>query len=248
MRAPVDFTDPLLEVFVDTFLGYGTFMAPLWFVGPFVTSVAREQEDGGRTILAWHRRGHRELEDLRDFHLAAGESTWFDPKPRLHRIWGKLSRLALSYANRVTSDYDVRHFQATELGSRSGETCMLYLYPTAHDSHARPHATGSGVDTRRARLDSKWSSRRRNMIRMKIRKHRPDVVIFYDVSHRQAWQSIAESSFAPSHLPQCMHAAGPNTEYLMLRHPESIGITNEYFEKAGQLAAHRPKRRPTTAR
>ncbi len=242
MIAHVDNTDPLLEVFVDTFLGYGSFRAPLWFVGPVATPLTSEADDPGRTILSWHRRGHRELEDLCDFHAAGGVSAWFGPRPRLHRIWGKLSRLALAYADRTTAHRDVRHYQATRLGARNGQTCMLYLYPIAPSADTRVRGMDESADWRRASADTRWAARRQNLIRRKIQKHSPDVVVFYDVSHRDTWQVIADGVFAPSELPQCLHCAGGDTTYLMLRHPESIGITNEYFERAGRLAAGRSHR------
>jgi len=75
--------DPdLLRRFMHTFYGYGSWSAPLWFVG-MEEGGGTTPEEVQRRLNAW--RGG-ELEDLRDFHLRAELPMHFVGRPRIQAL------------------------------------------------------------------------------------------------------------------------------------------------------------------
>src|SRR5258708_10815824 len=118
----------LLDAYMHTFYGYGAWTAKYWFVGI--------EEGGGdsieeieRRITVWRDRGRRDLEDLRDYHLAIGVPQYFSEKPKLQRTWRALLRVVLT-AQGIPVDLDaLRTYQSTLLGRFGGETALIELLP-----------------------------------------------------------------------------------------------------------------------
>jgi predicted RNase H-like nuclease len=74
-----------LNDFMHRFYGYGSWDAPLWFVGM--------EEGGGNTLeelelrlKAWD--GSDDLADLKDFHAHLGGTNWFSSRPKIQSTWG----------------------------------------------------------------------------------------------------------------------------------------------------------------
>src|SRR5258708_2448937 len=122
----------LLAAYMHTFYGYGAWAAKYWFVG---------MEEGGgdsleeieRRITVWHDRGRRDLEDLRDYHLAIGVPRYFEAKAKLQRTWRALLRVVLTAQGaRVDAD-SLRTYQSNLLGrlpaTLNADTALIELLP-----------------------------------------------------------------------------------------------------------------------
>jgi len=116
------------EPFIERFFGYGTWSAPVWFIG---------MEEGGGASLAevetrigtWQARGANELEDLAEFHRAIGVTRHFGERPALQSTWAKLIRVLFGLRGEAADTERVRSYQATQLGRQGSETALVELLP-----------------------------------------------------------------------------------------------------------------------
>src|SRR5258706_11670073 len=81
--------EELLQAFIEGFFGYGSWSAPIWFVGM--------EEEGGASageialrLEAWSARGRKSLEDLVDYYRAFGVAKYFEDRPARQRTYGPL--------------------------------------------------------------------------------------------------------------------------------------------------------------
>lgn len=82
--------DIILQAFIHTFYGYGTYSAPYWFIGM--------EEGGGNSpdeissrLSTWHANGRNELHSL-DLSMTRFGGDY----PRIQRTWGHSSGLCCS--------------------------------------------------------------------------------------------------------------------------------------------------------
>jgi hypothetical protein len=147
----------LLAAYMRTFYGYGAWTAKYWFIG---------MEEGGgdsleeieRRITVWHDRGERDLEDLRDYHLAIGVPQYFGARPKLQRTWRALMRVVLT-ADHARVDPDaLRAYQRNLLGrlpaSLNAGTALIERLPLPAPGKTAPWLYGqSGIAALRTRAE-----------------------------------------------------------------------------------------------
>lgn len=232
--------DALLDAFMHTFYGYGTYKAPYWFVGM--------EEGGGGSLAAaegrinqWQLRGQPELEPLRESDETS-ESPWFRPNPRLQSTWKQLIRMMLVSQGQSPSITDLKAYQRDHLGRANGETCLLELLPLPSPSTRhwfyKSHTSIRYLQSRdlyRAHL----APIRAAHLKQLITQHTPKVVIFYSANwwYRRYWQQIAPAPFEPVTLTSgtILKATTPETTFIVTKHPVTMGITNRYFHEIGTL-------------
>lgn len=232
--------NPLLETFAIGFYGFGRYDAPLWFIGPDCQYLQPKPGSTPDLLLElWHRRGQRELEDLAELSLRAGATRYFGDQPFLHRTLGRLARTAISFAGNEITDETVRRYQASRLGRFNGRSALLALHAVRPARQSRRvHRLQS--PKRLSAIESiveKTTDRRVGHIVHHIARHSPTTVIFFDLTHRSVWESVAGTSMAPSGISGCFVARSEGVTYIMMRHPESVGTTNYYFEAVGRFAS-----------
>ena len=234
--------DDLLESFISTFYGYGEFgsrvLPSIWFVG-IEESGGEEMSDVRKHLELWSARGGETLEDLREYHLARGETAHFQSPVSLQPVWGKLVRLflALNHPGAPASLDDVKRYQSEVFGRRGGETALLELFPLPSPSLRTwlyPKYTKlEYLQTRSTYAETIGGVRAANLSRQ-IRVLRPRVVIFYGVAAAQWWANIAVQAFQPDEKIESLWTARTeHTLFAIVRHPVSRGATNEYFYNTG---------------
>lgn len=229
----------LLEIHSSGHYGFGSYDAGVWLVGPGAKGLGTSAEETEHRLGGWHRRGQREMDDLYLFHAASGDIRWFGTRPQVDRTWSRLSRFTLAMNGQRTSDESVRAYQSEQLGRLSNkDVCMVNLLTANASSKPWPFALSrvaylSDPD----RFVDQFLTRRTRHIRSRLARHKPRLVVFYDRTHVDIWSRIAGVSFSPTELPSCHAAQSKDTLFMLLRHPESVGTTNRYFEEAGKLAA-----------
>lgn len=226
-----------LRHFLHTFYGYGSWTAPLWFIG---------MEEGGgdsldeieRRLAAWN--GGDELVDLRAFHRAIGGTAWFRHHPPLQRTWSKLARIALAAEGRDADADAIRRYQRDELAASHSTTALIELFPLPSPSVADWIYAATGIPeiaTRNTYIKALQATRI-STIRSRIDEHHPRAVVFYGRSYRDKWAAIAGQRFSiNTGLPQLETTIRGSTRLVLAPHPTSHGVPNTLLDLIGRYVA-----------
>jgi hypothetical protein len=225
----------LLSAFMQTFVGYGNFGAPYWYVG---------MEEGGEStdaslnkrLSVWREWGNSSLEDLREYHLRIGVGQFFGSLPRLQTTWKQLIRITLAAQDRSRDAEATREYQARRLGRHDGETALLELYPLPAASLSDwPYGALSDLPTLRDRktYHNDLAPIRIQLIQKLIDEHQPRFVVMYGTSYRELWERLYGGSFEQHGNRGISHGKRGRTEMILIKHPAAKGVTNEYFDSVG---------------
>ncbi len=234
------FDDDLLTVFVRRFFGYGSWEAPIWFIGMEEGGGKRFQELNER-FDKWNRR-RPTLEDIR--HGDGNDSPWFGARVRLQATWSKLICVQLGMLgvdwNRRPSRELVRNYQRDHF-CRTRE-CLIELLPLPSRS-TREHHWLYGRHSQLAWLQSRdlykrhLLRRRSERIRHLIERHEPSAVIFYGLGYSEHWRRIAQVDFQETSIKKVSAGHNANTLFRIAPHPNTHGLTSDYFLRVGRLLA-----------
>jgi hypothetical protein len=229
--------DLLLEKFIHSFFGYGSYEAEYWFVGM--------EEGGGGTLeeiasrlRTWDYRAGQELEDVRTYHEALQIDQFFKDPVVLQPTWAQLIRVFLA-ANGLPAETEaIKTFQKDGLGRQGGNTCLVELMPLPSPGTNRWfYSKWSCLPYLRTRDAYKAAIQpmRLNHLKSRIKEYRPRCVVFYGKSYRTSWEEIAGtqmSTVQPNGFGLCRKGS---TQFLITQHPAARGARNEYFIAAGKL-------------
>lgn len=235
--------DDLLNAFMETFYGFGTYEGAYWFVGM--------EEGGGNSIERiaerfdiWDARGRLELEDLVEHATAHDSLQYFGDAPKLQPTWNKLVRILLSAEGHNIKRKRVRRYQGQSLGRTDGNNCLLELLPLQAPSTGHwPYADHTGIDflVDRETYRSRLAPQRANHIRQRASRYRPAAVVFYSMnsSYRRWWRYIAQVEFTETQVADHRVFIGQDddTVYAITQHPVAVGVPNAYFHEVGTLIA-----------
>lgn len=232
--------DDLLEAFIHTFYGHGDYDAPFWFVGMEEGLGRGGVDEVRRRLQTWKERGKRELEDLAEWHLAAGYDRFFTGRASLQPTWNPLMRILLSAEGESITLAVLRNYQKERLGRYGGESCLLELFPlpspsTGHWLYGKhshlPELAG------RERYYETIAPERVRHLHSRILVHRPRAVIFYSTNarYRRWWKKIARTEFEQVGKQPLYRGKKGTTHFIICRHPVSHGIRNDYFHQIGKL-------------
>jgi hypothetical protein len=224
-----------LKAFMHRFYGYGSWSAPLWFVGM--------EEGGGNSLQEVERRltawSGGDLEDLREFHRRTGFIRHHEGQVALQSTWAKLIRIALCADDRPADTEAVRQFQQNELGRAGGATTLLELFPLPSPSTRHWTYGDCGIPeiaTRDAYRNT-LEEPRTTAIRARIDEHAPKAVVFYGMGYRPYWERIAEITIAPVEGERFSSAGRGSTLLLLAPHPVATGVRNDEFCRIGRFLA-----------
>jgi len=212
--------------------GYGRWDAPYWFIGPEQGTGRHERDDLKQSLerrcRCWVELGGKGLSDCREFHRCIGEMRWHfkSPKVNLQSTWRPLMLMMMTFLRRPADKERLRIYQRDQWGMLDGETCLIEL-----SGLAAPNA-GEATDT------SPFLPERIQVIREKIREHRPRLVAMYGLDHRSPYEQIAESQIPPE--PDPFFCKGP-TLLVLTPHPVSpIRGGNDYWIELGKKLRNHP--------
>jgi hypothetical protein len=188
-------SDDLLREFLNDFLGYGNFRAPLWFIGM--------EEGGGNSLeeiearlTAWNKRGQRHAEDLHDFCQATGHQallpyatanapynkTWCGLIKHLHQRQGIPLESALEY-------------QRIKWLTKGEDNCLLNLMPLPSPNVSTWHYSEWSdlpeLQSRAIYLKT-VAPKRIARLRRVIESFKPEHVVCVGTSYRDHWELLAE--------------------------------------------------------
>lgn len=209
--ADFHFDDARLASYAMNNYGYGSWDAPVWFVG-LEEGGGEDPNQVARKVDAWHRLGARELSDLYAFHVDAGITQWFGERARIQTTWGKYSRLALLRERASVTPEDVRRHQADVLGRPGLGTCMIEVMPLPCPNEKAWHY-------------DRWSSLPQLASRELYRSHYLPVRALDLPTLRQV--DVGGRSV--------LVAVEGKTRLVVMHHPAAMGVTNEYFNGVAAL-------------
>jgi len=202
--------------------GYGRWDAPYWFIGP-EQGMGSHERDLGLRVGAWLELGKLELNDCREFHRRIGENRWHFEQPRvsLQRTWRPLILLLMTYLGRPTDRESLRSYQRDRWGSadaRQGETCLIEL-------------SGLAAPNLMTAEDGKlFLGERIDVIRHRMRDHKPKLVVMYGDLQLASWEAIVSPlSFAHDKV-----LIDGSTILACTPHPNKRGLCDTYWTDLGQ--------------
>jgi hypothetical protein len=237
--------DVNLEEFIQFFLGYGNFNSDYWFVGM--------EEGGGKSfeeinsrLIHWVDGGKKELEDVAEYHQKFGMGYFFKDNPKNQSTWNKLIRIILANEGSNLDLVDVKSFQKTELARTNSNNCLIELFPLPSPSSNKwlyCEILKIGYLKSRAGYKNHLINLRTTSIQEKIQYHSPKMVIFYgnNAEYRKYWSLIAKAPFIQVDIggKTAYTAEKDGTLFIIVNHPVSTGITNQYFHDIGKLASQK---------
>lgn len=227
----------LVDAFIKSFYGYGTYQAPYWFIG-MEEGGGDDLDDIARRLTAWDRRGRRELEDVAEYHRAIEITDLFEGAVRLQPTWNRLIRIVLTAENRPVNSEIIREYQRTTLGRAAGDTCLLELLPLPspstqawlyHGQQALPYLASR--ETYREQV----ASLRVTTLKARVARYQPKAVIFYGQQYHAYWSEIADHPDWVRASTGFQHAEHAGTLFVSCKHPAGRGLTHEYYHQIGQL-------------
>lgn len=232
----------LLTAFMSTFYGYGNPEAKLWFVGMEEgTGPSWEQHIEPR-FYAWQIRGGQEFEDLRAYHEAIDVHELFTDTPKIQSTWRRLIQTVLSSQGEdATNTQRIAAYQANELGTHAGDTCLLELMPLPSPSirewyYAHLAAELPFLASRRTYTPHVRPCRIEGL-RGLIAEHKPRHVVFYGRTFKQHWAAITapHALYALAGQSHILRATGAHTTYWALPHPNARGVSGNPYIRLGEL-------------
>jgi len=231
--------DELLEDFMQGFYGYGTFQAPIWFVG-------MEEGGGGsfeeirRRLAAWDTLGRHALEDVVEYHKMFGVERFWNEPVVLQPTWASIIRVLLGSRGLSPTTEEVKTFQRETLGRANSGTCLIELLPLPSPNTATwLYASLSSLPKLQSRKTylTYYSPLRIQQIQALIAEYRPPIVVFYGLGYLPLWQAVADNALRPSEPAGFYMGHHGSSTFVAIKHPASRGVANSYFDSVGQLIA-----------
>lgn len=232
----------LISQFAAKFFGYGTFDAPVWFVG-MEEGGGNDIEQVAKRLAVWKERGCLDLEDLEQYHRDFGVSKfWKQKNPPTQPTWNKLIRLLLAAKSNTASDISltaVKEYQREQLGKVGGTTCLLELLPLPSPSKKdwwyREWSEHPQLRSRKAYED--WLiADRIHSIRSRIHEHQPAAVIFYGSEYQENWQKIVGGEFERDGTNEIYSCQSEYSFYLFTHHPRGARSKSYWHDHGRYLA------------
>jgi hypothetical protein len=228
----------LLLEYMQGFVGFGSFDADFWFVG-MEQGGGETLEELSRRVSVWDQFGRPNLTDLRSYHEAIGDFRWYGVAPRIQPTWDKIIRLVLAARRSEVSTTLIRSYQVDSFARSSGETLITELLPLPSRSigdwiYGQLDSIPMLVD--RETYSAEMTPYRIQMLRQHIERCAPAAVVFLGKSYTPYWEAIAGTSLQETRAGVILGRRA-DTNYVVVRHPTSYGVTNQYFEEIGSMLA-----------
>jgi hypothetical protein len=210
------------------------------------------EQDIAPRFTAWRDRGSQIVEHLRDYHQAILIDRYWVAQGRygikVQSTWRRLIQTVLSAEGRDSiSVSTIRQYQAQELASRTGQTCLLELFPlpapkvgTWPYSHLAPEIPYLAT---RAQYKRHVKASRIDVLAQIIRNKHPAHVVLYGKSYEDDWSSLVnacregpEGTFEWNHHMAHIRSyqVGP-TNFWLVPHPNARGLPADVFTQLGVL-------------
>lgn len=233
--------DATLTDYCNTFLGFGSWEVPVWFIG-IEEAGGKNLEDVENRLRAWDDRGRKPLEDAPQFYPASGNILWHGTNAEIQPTWRQLIRMLLLAQGKSDTDSIIRNYQRSQLGCENGETCLMELFPLPSPNievwNYTQWTTLAWLQTRK-NYAREMRAKRENELRRQITEHEPRVVIFYGRTPHSFLvgpRLRVDVLNKPSKTRRFCCGVRTRTRYFLYRATPSQRVTN-IFERSGDSCA-----------
>jgi hypothetical protein len=218
----------------ERFYGFGRWRAPYWFIGPEPGQAKKEDDKLEHRARAWSKCGKPELTDLKEYHDYLEPGLHTREKAGLQSTWKKLLLTLLAYKdheykNQSSVVEDRRSYQRLSLGHADGETCLVELSGLP--------ANSSYTIRERERFLPARVRRLRAALTEKLKSPSPGFVVMYGTGSQNHFESIFGSA-----LKQDRVVRVDSTVVVLATHPNTRGITNQYWIALGKSLREQGKK------
>jgi len=242
------FNDQLLSEYADTFLGYGNQNGKFCFIG-LEEGIGGSFEDCFKEvnskITSWEKRGKKQLEDCRDFHLSLPFTKWHINPTKEQPTWRGIIRIILSYEEIPLKLNNTLSFQSERLGRLNDNHCMIELRPLpGKNMSSWFYNKYSKIDYLKFRTTytKHITPKRINLLREFINKNNFKHIIFFSSDSKtiKLWEQIADEEFKDVGQNFLISDSG---KYIRTEHPANFQFSKkkligtkdflDIFEKIG---------------
>jgi hypothetical protein len=231
-------TRELIERRLSNFWGYGSFQAPVWFIGMEEGLSPQDKKELDKRFLA--ADGKITIDMRRDMEELTGHMKWFRPPFPIQPAWQYPIALYLFLKNNAEpSHQEIREHQSIVLGDMQlKETTAIELMPLpsakADDSEWQYGNHGvPGLRTRQEYIHTYKGARIQNLKALLIKYH-PHLVIFYSATYLYEWECAIE---APLSLvtSQMYFVRTATTAFCAIPQGRARGMSYERIYEYGEL-------------
>jgi hypothetical protein len=232
----------LINDFMNSFYGYGNLNGPYWFIGMEEGCGSDWNTDVQPRFAQWRARGSNQTEHLRDFHFAIGVTQHWEGLERrpvkVQFTWRRLIETILAARGDDVADESVATYQAVELGTLDGQSCLLELLPLPS-----PNVKGFGYEhlanedypyfaSRRLYRKHIMDARIAN-IRGLIADNKPRHVVLYGKSYQRRWDELVMGGHwdVDTQVQQCRLF---ESSIWLVPHPAAHKIPRDLFVTLGE--------------
>jgi len=222
-----------LPDYCKRFFGYGSWKAPIWFIGMEEGGCSCQGTIGLR-LRYWWLRGTKSLENAPEFFRLIGQGCWFCDHAKLQPTWKQLIRIQLVFNRQEANDNAILSFQKEHWGKRERDrrrmSCFVELYPLP------PSA-------KKPRYYDNWCAPIRvKALKRSIRTNSPKAVVFCGMKYLDHWREIVgDTNFQPQNMQggRIMTCRHNRTSYYVILHPTSHHPVGYFDRVAHHILDHR---------
>lgn len=222
-------TSDLIQRRLDRFWGYGSFEAPVWFVGMEEgLGKGREANELEARLLA--ADGKAMIDMRRDMVLVPDHSRFFRDSAPIQASWKYPIALYLYLkSQKEPSSGEIRDYQAHRLGDselKSDATIELMPLPSHkanEDTWLYANYAIPGLGSRKEYLNTYKPKRTRELSRL-IKIHSPRLVVFYSLTYLPDWIEVMGET--PKEVVRQMYfAKNCKTSFCVIPQGVSFGMS-----------------------
>lgn len=248
--------DDILLQYIHNFYGYGNLNSNYWFISLEEGGGHSEIEIQNR-INSWKKRGSKEIEDCKDYHIEIGIRNFFTNSPILQSTWKTYIRIFfiseknISFINgdNDTQKRMLRNYQSNDFGRTHGQMCMMELRPLPSKNLKTwiyPNISNFSFLKTKQEYQNYVDTFRSKEIQNKIDKYNPKFVIFLSRSKETVpiWSKIANTNFEDIKEFGFLYSKKNQTNFIIsehavakyyLKYDKKFGLGNAYFNNLGNF-------------
>lgn len=242
----------IVESYIANFFGYDNLRSRYYFIGMEEGCGPDWHRDIAPRFTAWNTRGRQLVEHLRDYHAAILINRYWVAQGRygikVQNTWRRLIQavLAAEGSDNITVP-NIVEYQAQELATPSGKTCLLELFPLPSPKiGAWPYAhlaSQTPYLATRTQYKRHVIASRIDVLARIIRRNEPAHVVLYGKSYDDDWFSLVSACCEEPPRPikwndRTAHIRSyqvGSTAFWLAPHPNARGLPAGVFTRLGVL-------------
>ena len=223
-----------LKQYIEHFYGYGNLNSSSWFIG---------LEEGGegtvddllKRVSIWNSYRTTTV-CLKEFHEKLGIDSHFREAPKLQPYWAKIIKILLTIEGKDSTEENTRNYQREYLGRLNSNHALLELgaIPCKNIKNWGYSNIEYEILASKEKYLNFVLNNRNKTLKSLIEKHKPKNIFFMGKSadYVAQWLNIHETEY--QEIENFLFSQDAGTNFYICNHPNSHGITNDYFIKIGQ--------------